>query len=42
MLLRGLRCFQPRLFTYPTSKNVWSSFYAFHSVFFVLGIFYAN
>ena len=41
-VLRALRCLRPKLFTYFTSKNFSSRFYAFRSALFGLSVYYAN
>ena len=41
-VLRALQCLRRGLFTYVTSKNKFSLFYAFRSAIFGLSFFYAN
>ena len=41
-VLRALRCLRRELFTYFTSKNVSSRFYAFRIALFGLSVFYAD
>ena len=41
-VLRALRCLRRLLFTYLTSKNLSSRFYAFPSALFGLSVFFAN